>query len=162
MTTQYPIEDLELYKLKTANIQFQALSRYVVCVTQPTHPYLQLVNSNTMDNWIIYYASCDSHIYSKGIHRLNLWIFLHTSRLFETIPNNIKYFVLSGLIILLQVYGDGNHRTASYFYNLHTNDKLNIDLIKRVRYEFNQDIHDIEGVNIAILQLITEYTQNIS
>ena len=151
------VDDMIIHDLKQVNIKFQSESKYVVCIEQPNHIYLQLVPSNTILHWIDYFTACDSRVYSKGMDRLHTWLELSKSELLHnstTIPLSVKYFVLSGFIILLQVYGDGNHRTASYLYQKYTNYKLNIDLIKQVKYEFNQERIDI---NEIILQLISVY-----
>lgn len=118
----------EIEDLRNQNILFQSVSRYETCLEQPRHPYLRLVTSNTIQNWINYF-SINNNIYSKGLERINNWRNLFHSRHFLYLQQNIKYFVLSALIILFQVYGDGNHRTASYFYKKHTGCDLNLELI---------------------------------
>jgi hypothetical protein len=143
---------LELEDLRNQNILFQAVSRYQVCLEQPTHSYLQLVSSNTLQNWINYF-SINNHIYSKGLERLNIWrnIF-NSNHLLSLITQTRKYFVLSALIVLFQVYGDGNHRTATYFYNKHTGGNLNLSLINDLVIEFS--ILNVNSINHLIDNLI--------
>jgi len=119
---------MEIEDLRNQNIVFQSVSRYNVCLENPTHSYLQLVASNTIENWI-HYFSINNNIYSKGLERLNKWGNLLNSIRLISLSNKRKYFVLSALIILFQVYGDGNHRTASYLYNKYTGGTLNLSLI---------------------------------
>jgi len=138
--------------LYNKNIIFQSVSRYNLCLEQPTHPYIQLVISNTVENWMNYFR-INNNIYSKGLLRLTSWstIFKTNSRLLS-IPLNNRYFVLSALIILFQVYGDGNHRTASYLYNKYTGGTLNLLLIDHLNIEFT--ILNTERINSLIEQLI--------
>jgi len=145
----------EIQDLRNQNIIFQSVSRYNACLEQPTHPYIQLVISNTVENWINYFR-IDNNIYSKGLTRLTTWskVFKTHTRL-QTIPLNTRYFVLSALIILFQVYGDGNHRTASYLYNKYTGNTLNLLLIDPLNIEFT--ILNTERINSLIEQLICIY-----
>jgi len=136
------ILETEIEDLRNKNIPFQAVSRYNVCLEQPNHPYLQLVSSNTVENWIQYFK-INNNIYSKGLERLTIWgrIFNNNIQL-RSIPHKNKYFVLSALIILFQVYGDGNHRTASYFYNKYTGGTLNLLLISRLVIDYSNQTGD--------------------
>ena len=137
------------------NVIFQAISRYEACIIQPTHPYLQLVNSNTLENWITYFQ-IDNNIYSKGIERIYTWRTLFNYPRLLTVSTDLKYFVLSSLIILFQIYGDGNHRTASYFYNKYTGRIFNQALLEQFSIEFadlnTNNIHDIIEKLICIAQ----------
>jgi hypothetical protein len=117
------------------NIIFQAISRYEACIIKPTHPYLQLVHSNTLENWIIYFK-IDNNIYSKGTERLYTWLTLFNYPRLLSLSHDLRYFVLSSLIILFQIYGDGNHRTASYFYNKYTGRIFNQELVSNFSIEF--------------------------
>jgi hypothetical protein len=56
---------------------------------------------------------------------------------------------------LFQVYGDGNHRTASYLYNKYTGNTLNLLLIDPLNIEFT--ILNTERINSLIEQLICIY-----
>ena len=146
------ILQMEIADLNNQNISFQSISRYNVCLLQPTHSYLQLVSSNTVYNWINYFK-INNNIYSKGLDRLKIWgyIFCNNNQLLS-LPTKNKYFVLSALIIVFQVYGDGNHRTASYLYNKYTNDTLNLQLITPLVIDFH--MLSLNSVNNLINQLI--------
>lgn len=141
----------EIEDLRNKNITFQAASRYEVCIQQPSHPYLRLVRSNTLENWI-HYFTINNNIYSKGLDRLTAWSRQFNSERLQSIPSKSKYFVLAALIILFQVYGDGNHRTASYLYNKYMGGTLNVSLITDVSIEFS--ILNRRDINNLIDQLI--------
>jgi len=79
----------------------------------------------------------------------------------EEDPNKY-YFILAAFMIIFQVFGDGNHRTANYFYNKYTGTDISpkklkaIDNIRRTeRYDYytiksNPDIMK----NVIIKQLV--------
>ena len=79
----------------------------------------------------------------------------------EEDPNKY-YFILAAFMIIFQVFGDGNHRTANYFYNKYTGTDISpkklkaIDNIRRTeRYDYytiksNPDIMK----NVIINQLV--------
>lgn len=81
-------------------------------------------------------------LFSKGVERRNLWLDILRGELpldlvlkplvvrnilVERINHmkhddlNTFYFVIAGLMIIFQVFSDGNHRTASQFYYMLTN-----------------------------------------
>lgn len=146
-------EDIDIDDLKYHNIRFQATSHQLVCYEQPTHPYLRLVYSNTVDAWITYF-SIDNNIYSKGMERLYLWQTLFNYRRLLLLSSDVRYFVLSSLIILLQIYGNGNHRTASYLYNKHTGRILNLSLISNLYTNYSYSISNLNSIYNLIEQLI--------
>ena len=144
----------EIDDLNNHNVIFQAISRREVFITQPTHPYLQLVNSNTLENRITYFQS-NNNIYSKGIERVNTWKTLFNSPQILSLYHTERYFVLSSLIILFQIYGDGNHRTASYLYNKHTGLTLNWSILDNFNIEY--DILTSDCINNLIYKLVGLY-----
>lgn len=106
-----------------------------------------IVTENTFDKWNYYFSiSNNKNQFSKGSDRLNTWlhlcheipilyfnkkviprtkkeIYLLTELINKliTIKNNNKFeylFILSALIIIFQVFGDGNHRTSKYLMSL--------------------------------------------
>ena len=56
-----------------------------------------------------------NEIFSKGTHILyNLINYITTNDEFLSKPNNCKALIVAQYIIINQVFGDGNHRTASF------------------------------------------------
>lgn len=126
------INDLIIY-----NKQLLINNYYHLCKTNPSNNLCRKVTENTLDNWKSY---LDKNQFSKGRDRLETWLYLTEESPFIYIKNNSLYkfippedyqyltqlkgmkeeklyFILAGLMIIFQVFGDGNHRTANYFYN---------------------------------------------
>ena len=117
-------------------------------------------------------CDCDSFDkqFSKGIDRLKSWLLLYENNLswnpytnatgcyetaFAILNDKEKTLCLTVLMIVYQVFGDGNHRTAYYFYEKqmgfaisdkikqnindfyryhdYTTIKVNSDLIKKIK-----------------------------
>ncbi|MEX0595170.1 MAG: hypothetical protein WD512_01640 [Candidatus Paceibacterota bacterium] len=93
--------------------------------------------------------------FSKGLERLKSWLLLYnhsvcwhpyTNKInqynpyFANLETNQKIFCLSVLIILFQVFGDGNHRTAYYFYERKTGVPLSDELKIKINkfHSFNE------------------------
>jgi hypothetical protein len=79
-------------------------------------------------------------VFSKGINRLLELINLITNNdLWYLQTDNFKLFIIAQFIVLNQVFGDGNHRTAIHVlkaYSTYTNEE--IDYIMK----FTERIHD--------------------
>lgn len=114
---------------------------YHLCKTNIDSNICRKVTENTLETWKTY---IDKNQFLKGMDRLETWrhlaedkpfIYIKNNSMYKFIPpknyqylnvlNNLKkeslYFVLASLIIIFQVFGDGNHRTAHYFYYKMTN-----------------------------------------
>jgi hypothetical protein len=81
-----------------------------------------------------------SNQFLKGIDRLNKWLFIvyhnpsclfigknkciNINNILNKLTNEEKYFVFSALIVLFQIFGDGNHRTAYEFFKSNTGREL--------------------------------------
>lgn len=87
--------------------------------------------------------------FSKGLDRLKSWLLLYNHSIywhpytkkheeyaadFANLSKNQKIFCLSVLMILFQVFGDGNHRTAYYFYEK----KIGISLSDEIKIKINK------------------------
>lgn len=156
------IKELTLY-----NMKLLANTRKKICDEKPTH--ICVVHPNTYENWISYLNSNRNVLFEKGINRLNTWKSLLNERPFiyfidnpsykNDVPNpyNILeelqklkdtetdnyYFILAGLMIIFQVFGDGNHRTANHFYKIHTGQNISpkqfkaIDELREQNYDYS-------------------------
>jgi hypothetical protein len=117
--------------------------------------------------------------FSKGIDRLKCWLFLAYNEPpvfwndylftfydinFESLQNlnpEIRYYILSALIIYFQVFGDGNHRTAYKFFEINTGRELNKkekSNIQTIHYEADYfAIISKNNINEIIIKLIHSY-----
>jgi len=146
------------------------------------------VTENNYDEWNKYYTiENNKNLFSKGYERLNTWIHLFNDKpilyftkkifpktqeekyLFTELMNKLNYirknkkveylFILSALIIIFQVFGDGNHRTAKYFMkinggNISKKQEEMINNILRVNDYFTISNNSIEQMNNIINQLV--------
>ena len=122
---------------------------------------------NTYDAWLEYYSADDNkNVFSKGMDRFETWrqLFLssklvlkgreykigssHDHRVddflseFKKIKSknpDLFVFICAGMIVIFQVFGDGNHRTANYLY-----EKMRR---KAIRSEQMEGINDLLRVN---------------
>lgn len=118
----------------------QINSRIDLCKRDSQHPVCNNVSMNDNDEWYQYYSKNDNeHLFSKGRDRFEKWkelesielynkknkqrlTYIHNKKIKQrltNIHNSNKqhfYFVIAALIIIFQVFGDGNHRTAVYYF----------------------------------------------
>ena len=79
-------------------------------------------------------------IFTKGFDRLfRLVNYITSSNIFNAKSNNCKTLIISQFIIINQVFGDGNHRTAMYIlqnYSTYTLDEIRIimNITERIHY----------------------------
>ncbi len=86
--------------------------------------------------------------FSKGLDRLKSWLLLHSRNIswnpytnpqgfyepeFAALNEKERIFCLTALIIFYQVFGDGNHRTAYYFYEK----EMGFPISERLKYNIN-------------------------
>ena len=112
------------------NASQQAISRHKVCIDNPSHPYNMLVNTNTVNEWETYYNSDRNRLYSKGTLRLDNLCVIYEHPLCRQLSISETWFVIAGSIVLLQVYGDGNHRTAHFLYKHFTGNIFNFEQVR--------------------------------
>jgi hypothetical protein len=132
------------------NTEQQIKSRIDLCKQYPTISICREVQSNHYNDWLNFYTKDNyKNLFSKGNLRLNSWINLFKDppildfpnfspnddeiELLEDLSNKLihmknknpdcYYFIMASLIIIFQVFGDGNHRTANFFYTLVTDRK---------------------------------------
>lgn len=125
-------------------MKFQAISRAKNCTIRPDILYSRLVENPTLeDSWTFYFNCNKSELFAKGFMRYATFIGLISthpkvvlgskecpSREEEEILQTIeqitihsslkKTFIQACLIIVLQPFGDGNHRTAEEFFKMIT------------------------------------------
>ena len=101
--------------------------------------------------------------FSKGYRRLKMWldlayktppVYIDENDKQELVKSlNIPYseakiYALAGLLVIFQVFGDGNHRTANYFYNKYTGQTISpkqFDAIDNMRREFDYDYDELRS-----------------
>jgi len=128
----------------------QSITRYQVCLENKNHPYASLVSSNTISNWEKYFREDRSRLYSKGYETRKDILRMVSSNEYDMLSATEQWFVLAGLIILFQMYGDGNHRTAYYLYKKCTGLNLALDDINKIQYEYRINEVDIFGMLLSI------------
>lgn len=173
---------------KTSQIQ----SMMELCRTHPLNHLCKEVIENNEEEWNPFFSIGNhKNLFAKGIERLNTWKHLMlNSSLFFSKPivshpdnakmekeitdqlNNLKdknrnsyYFIFAALIIVFQVFGDGNHRTAQYFMELMNVPKINNSQMLEINnlmspYDYQnitqnpiQMMHSLIGELIRISQL---------
>lgn len=113
---------------------------------------LSIVNINLDVNSLVKYGSQKQ--FGKGYRRLYDWfnlfetniVYLKNGQDIEIKPlkylkNNDKncyYFCLTGLIILFQVFSDGNHRTAQEYYFRMTNKYIDSKKMDKINHLFSK------------------------
>lgn len=127
------------------NKKQQIKSRIDLCNRDPQRHVCNNVSMNNNDEWYHYYSKNNNkHLFSKGRERFKKWKELESIKLdneeikqrLTNIRNSNKhhfYFVISALIIIFQVFGDGNHRTAVYYFNKMTNSTIKDTQITKIQ-----------------------------
>lgn len=167
--------------LTKVNTEIQIDTYFNMCQEIPSHHFCSVVRDNKPDNWRDYFSKNENkNLFSKGKERLQTWIGLLQEpsvlyfdktpektmilkRMEELKKEKIEhyYFVLAGLIIIFQVFGDGNHRTAKYFYNNITNG-LSITKIQENKIDGLMEQYGYNEISInpyVIDQIIDELKQ---
>ena len=118
------------------NKKQQIKSRIDLCNRDTRPPVCDNVSTNNNEEWNNYYSKKNNkHLFSKGRDRFKKWKDLESIKLdnevikqiLTDIRNSNKhhfYFVIAALIIIFQVFGDGNHRTAAEYFNKMTNSTI--------------------------------------
>lgn len=93
--------------------------------------------------------------FSKGFRRLKVWLDLaykippifidingvnHTIKSLNIENSDSKYFALAGLMVVFQVFGDGNHRTAGEYFKKNTGKTLTeqeLNIIKNINQRYD-------------------------
>lgn len=112
---------------------------------------LSIINNNLDENSLVKYGS--NKQFGKGYRRLYDWFhlkeynILHLSdnkqieiKLLKYLKNKdplCYYFCLAGLIILFQVFSDGNHRTAQEYYFKMTHNYINSKKMDKINHLFS-------------------------
>lgn len=101
--------------------------------------------------------------FSKGLDRLKSWLLLYNHSIywhpytkktqeyaadFANLNRNQKTFCLTVLMILFQVFGDGNHRTAYYFYEKKLGFALSAELKMKI-IQFHS-LHEFSMINLNL------------
>lgn len=183
MEEQDIIEDLIKF-----NIPLLAKTRFKLCDENPRHSYCKpeiSPASNTYDNWVSYLDKNRNLLFEKGKERLEtlkallkeppFLYFIENPDYNVNNPNDTNilkelqiiketkldkyYFILASLIIIFQVFSDGNHRTANEFYRIYTGNNISpkqFEEIKNIRYNNRYDYTDLESNPEIIKQIISE------
>ena len=152
--------------LITYNIDLQINSMIQLCEENQSSHLCRNVTKNNYDEWYKYFRMNNyNHLFSKGLERLDTWKYLFQTSpslyfLKEIIPqtfeenrvlneliqkliylreNNkyIYFFIFSSLIIIFQVFGNGNHRTAQFFMKTMRHVNINEKQMKEINNLLN-------------------------
>lgn len=139
----------------------QATSRHNVCITNKTHELNTIISQSSIHNWETWFLADRNRLYSKGLVRRDTVIKLCGHPLFMEVSSTQSYFVLAGFIIILQLYGDGNHRTAQYLYNKFTglmfNKEIFDDMILCVNPEIPMSDKTISHIICKLVHIYNKY-----
>lgn len=156
-------------KLIDINIQFQAITRTNLCKNNQTIWLATLVENPTEESsWIYFFSKNKNELFSKGFFRYKTLVgfisippklvldnseIIEYEKKYETIILDIfqrvsttllkKTFIISCLIIILQPFGDGNHRTAEEYFKLVTFNSGNIITLFPPHSRINENIQRI-------------------
>ncbi len=155
-------------KLIDINIHFQAMTRSTLCKNQQTIWFTTLVENPTeQESWVYFFSRNKNELFSKGFFRYKTLVgfisippklVLETSEvtevteyetmildIFERLSTTLikKSFIISCLIIILQPFGDGNHRTAEEYFKQVTFTSGNINGLLPSNSKINEKIHNI-------------------
>jgi hypothetical protein len=171
----------------------QIKTRIEFCKNNQSSLICSYVDKNNYEKWYNYYSQeNNNNLFSKGINRLKSWdkLFqdepiLYFSKeiiptnseeniLLQNIINKLKslrnydriyyFFILAGLIIIFQIFGDANHRTAKYFYKNMTGKDITYQQEMRIndllrRYEYysieNKPIYKMDKIINELIEIIT-------
>jgi len=116
-------------------------------------------DASSFDEFIRYNASiCPERDtfekqFAKGTDRLKSWLILsklsrvwnpytcqdsYYEPFFDNLDEKTKNFCLAVLIIVFQIFGDGNHRTAYLFYEKKLGYPISDELIERIKHFHSQ------------------------
>jgi hypothetical protein len=134
--------NIELFSkvLDPYNATCQATTRHNICTSNSLHELHTVITQSSIHNWEKWFLADINRVYSKGLLRRDNVIKLCIHPSFMNLSSTQSYFVLAGLIIILQLYGDGNHRTAQYLYNKFTGLRFNIEIFNDMILCVNPEI----------------------
>ena len=179
------IDDLISY-----NKQLQIEKMIELCNTNPSSHLCRNVTTNNYSEWERFFTlDNNNNLFSKGLERLATWkhLFKDNSVLYfskiitpqtsddeqlmkdiTTKLNYLKenkiysyYFIFASLIILFQVFGDGNHRTAQYFMKIMSEPEIIMRQMSEInnllsRYDYyNINESPIKRMNQLINEIIS-------
>jgi len=180
-----------IHDMVVFNKEEQIKTRIQLCEDNPSLMVCSHVDKNTYEHWYNYYSQNENaNLFSKGINRLETWdkLFQNKPILYfskEIIPADSKenarlqniikilkrlkavkplyyFFIFAGLIIIFQVFGDANHRTAKFFYKKMTGNDMtpqqemviNDELLRKYEYYSIENTTPIYTMNKIIKKLI--------
>lgn len=130
----YPVHlrDIIINLVEPFNALQQSITRYNVCIENPSHYYNRLISNNSIHYWELYFMEDRTRLYTKGTIRLDNLCRVYENPIYRQLNTSESWFVLCGLIILFQVFGDGNHRTARFLYNKFTGQSFDFDRVHEI------------------------------
>lgn len=137
---------------------------------------LSIINRNLDANLLVKYGS--EKQFAKGYRRLHDWFHLKQYDIIYLSDNNkinVKflkslkienkdayYFCISGLIILFQVFSDGNHRTAQEYYFKNTNKHIELKKMEKINHLFSLfDYYSFRINEYKIYEMINTILDNL-
>ncbi len=176
------LNDTIINELVAYNKELQINTMMELCIRNKSSQLSENIKNNAYENL---------NVFSKGLERLNTWkqllqdnSILYFSKIItptteedkklmhniNTKINYLKYnnkhlycFLFASLIIIFQIFGDGNHRTAQYFMKIMGYPKINyiqmneIDNILFKNDYFIINKYPIKKMNDIINNLIDVY-----
>jgi hypothetical protein len=181
MDIDFIINDITNY-----NKEQQISTLIELCKNNSNTQLCSYVVQNKYDNWFNYLSENNNQrLFSKGMDRLQTWVKLLQDepqlyfskkivpenseqqiilqKIIHKLKSKYKFFILAGLIVIFQVFGDGNHRTAKYFYKLTTGENIYLNQEKKINNLLrNNDYYTISKNPIIQLNSIISELINIA
>lgn len=153
--------NLIIEELISYNKQLQIEGSIELCNTNPSFHLCRNVTANNYTEWERFFSvDNNKNLFSKGINRLETWKHLFEDNsvlyfsksiipqssdeedLMKKLTNNLNYlkenkiysyyFIFASLIIIFQIFGDGNHRTAQYFMKIMRMPEINMRQMREI------------------------------
>jgi hypothetical protein len=170
------------------NAEQQIQSRMELCKQDQTMQMCREVPSNEYNNWYKFYTKDKyNNLFSKGKLRLRSWYRLMKDPPTLDFPNfspnedemegienlsnklvymngvnpDCYYFIMSSLMVIFQIFGDGNHRTANFFYELSTGHPLVLSPIQQAKIKKVYRQNDYYTISKKPMKVLTNIVNEL-
>jgi hypothetical protein len=184
----YIMDERIIKQLIKFNVEQQIQSRMELCKQDQTMQMCREVPSNEYNNWYKFYTKDKyNNLFSKGKSRLRSWCrLMKDPPIFEfpnfspnedemegieTLSNKLVYmngvnpdcyyFIMSSLMVIFQIFGDGNHRTANFFYELSTGHQFGLSSIQQEKIKKVYQQNDYFTVSKNPIKVLTNIVNEL-